>query len=219
MKLKEMHKAKELRNQGMSLKAISEYLHVSKSSVSRWVHDISLSKDAIAQLKKSPYSTQAIEKRREVRLKNEALKRSLAINNARQSIRSITSTQLHLIGTMLYWAEGGKTQRLVRFSNGDPRMITIMMKYFREICKVPENKFRGYIHIHPHLDVEEAEQYWSSLTQIPRSQFFKTYRKPNSSSQNKKNTLPFGVFDIYVLDTALFYKINGWAIGIFDKSS
>lgn len=116
---------------------------------------------------------------------------------------------------MLYWAEGGKTQRMVRFSNGDPEMIKIMMAYFRNICDVDESKFRGYIHIHPHLDFRNAEKYWSNVTDIPLGQFFKTYRKQNRSSLNKRNTLPNGVLDIYVLDTELFLKITGWARGIF----
>lgn len=121
------------------------------------------------------------------------------------------------MGVMLYWAEGGKTQRMVRFSNGDPEMIKIMMTFFRRICKVPESKFRGYIHIHPHLDFRAAENYWSSISEISLDQFFKTYRIPNKSSQNKKNSLPNGVFDIYVLDTNLFLKITGWAKGIFSS--
>ena len=40
-------------------------------------------------------------------------------------------------------------------------------------------------------------------------------RKPNKSSQGKKNTLPYGTFDIYVLDAQLFLKIIGWTRGIF----
>lgn len=110
---------------------------------------------------------------------------------------------------MLYWAEGGKTQRPVRFSNGDPEMIKIIMHFFRTACEVPESKFRGYIHIHPHLDHIKAETYWSEVSGIPFGQFFKTYRNKNKSSQNKRNSLPYGVLDVYVLDTQLFYKIQG----------
>ena len=119
---------------------------------------------------------------------------------------------------MPYWAEGGKTRRIVRFSNGDPKMIKIMMRFFREICLVPDKKIRGYIHIHENLDYIAAELYWSKVMNIPIEQFFKTYRKPNKSSQSKKNSLPYGVMDIYALDTNLFYKLCGWASGIFERS-
>jgi hypothetical protein len=92
-----------------------------------------------------------------------------------------------------------------------------MMAFFRRVCNVPESKFRGYIHIHPHLDHIKAEEYWSSVSRIPITQFYKTYRKPNKSSQGKRNSLPFGVFDIYIMDINLFLNITGWARGIFSS--
>lgn len=217
MKIDERRRARVLRQQGYSINEISAVLGVAKSSVSIWVRDIQLAPDQFTKLSARPYTLEAVEKRRTSRLRNEDNKRTSQINIAERSIRKISKKELLLIGTMLYWAEGGKTQRMVRFSNGDPRMIKIMMEYFRRVCDVPENKFRGYIHIHPHLDYIAAEKYWSDVTSIPLTQFFKTYRKPNISSLGKKNTLPYGVMDIYVMDTAVFYKITGWAQGVFSS--
>lgn len=88
------------------------------------------------------------------------------------------------------------------------------MRFFREICVVPESKFRGHLHIHEHLDYRTAEKYWSNITGIDSSQLFKSYRKQSFASQNKKDSLPMGTFDIYVMDTQLFYKIVGWIRGI-----
>jgi len=126
----------------------------------------------------------------------------------------LSTRELWLIGTALYWAEGGKTKRMVRFSNGDPEMIQLMMRYFREVCEIPEEKFRGYIHIHDSLDHIAAEQYWSKISNIPITNFYKTYRKPNPSSKGLRQTLPYGVFDIYVADVTLFLKIQGWTKGL-----
>ncbi|MBW3569439.1 hypothetical protein KY385_04895 [Candidatus Parcubacteria bacterium] len=215
MKKNEKLKAVELRKAGHSIKYISRELEVAKSSVSLWVRSVEISFDKQVRLKSNSHSSETIEKRRASRLENELAKRNAVINEAKNSVKNIDIHALKLIGVMLYWAEGGKTQRLVRFSNGDPEMIKIMMAFFRQVCIVPEAKFRGYIHIHPHLDYKKAEQYWSELSGIPLNQFFKTYRKKNISSQNLKNSLPYGVFDIYVMDTKLFYKIIGWSQGIF----
>jgi len=209
--------ARKLRVEGYSLNEISRTLGVAKSSVSLWVRDIVLSESQENYLKEKGFYREAIERRRTSRLANEKEKREQVILAAEKSITKISSKQLWFLGTMLYWAEGGKTQRLVRFSNGDPEMIKIMMAFFKRVCEVPDRKFRGYIHIHPHLDYIEAETYWSVISGIPLDQFFKTYRMPNKSSQNKKNSLPYGVFDIYVLDTKLFLKITGWARGIFSS--
>lgn len=196
---------------------ITQILGVAKSSVSIWVRDIEISESQLENLKQKGHKRQVIESRRRSRLKNEEQKRQLIIDEATKSIHEISHKELWLIGIMLYWAEGGKTQRMVRFSNGDPEMIKIMMAFFRQVCQVSESKFRGYIHIHPHLNHKYAELYWSSISDIPLTQFFKTYRKPNKSSQNKKDSLPNGVFDIYVLDTKLFLKISGWARGVFSS--
>ena len=111
----------------------------------------------------------------------------------------------------MYLGEGGKTSRgMVRLANSDPDVIKIMMRFFREVCKVPETKFRGSIHTFVHADVNKSEEYWSKISGIPRHQLYRTYVKQSSASLFKRNTLPFGTFDIYVCDTRLFLTIMGW---------
>jgi len=215
MKIKERDHAIALRTKGLSINEIAKQLHVAKSSVSTWVRHVIISPKQYNTLLQRSHTTEVIEKRRHSRLLNEETKRNIIISEAQKQITKISNKELWLMGVMLYWAEGGKTQRMVRFSNGDPEMIKIMMEFFRRVCRVPEPKFRGYIHIHPHLNIEMAEQHWSEIAKIPKNQFFKTYSKQNKSSKNKKDTLPHGVLDIYVLDTKLFLKIVGWAKGIF----
>lgn len=207
-------KARQLRRQGWSIKAIARTIGAAQSSVSLWTRDIKLSPSQQQLLKNRSHSRQAIEKRRCSRLSNELSKRNKVIATAMTQVGGLTKRELWLIGTSLYWAEGGKTQRLVRFSNGDPQMILLMMRYFRESCGVPEAKFRGYIHIHESLDAKAAEEYWSQVAQIPLQRFYKTYNKPNSSSKGLRRTLPYGVLDIYVADVILFLKIEGWIQGI-----
>ncbi len=218
MKLIEKDASIDLRRKGYAINAIAKELGVAKSSVSLWVRNIQLTERQVNKLKLSPFTNIAIERRRESRLKNENRKRQESISSAQSEVPILDAKNLWLMGVMLYWAEGGKTQRMVRFSNGDPEMIKIMIKFFKIVCEVPNTKLRGYIHIHDSLDHKAAEEYWSNISGIPISQFFKTYRKPNKSSLNNKNTLPYGVLDIYVLDVKLFYKISGWAKGIFDNS-
>jgi len=175
---KEKEKARKMRSEGYSIKEIAKTLNVAKSSVSVWVRDIKLTGRQTRGLSANGGLRETIEKRRVTRLKNETAKRQIILDVAQREVEEISLKELWLIGVMLYWAEGGKTQRgLVRFSNGDPEMIKIMMAFFRRVCDVPEKKFRGYIHIHLHLDHKKAEKYWASETGIDLSQFFKTYRK------------------------------------------
>lgn len=159
MKLAEKLLARKLRQQGYSLNEIAAKLGVAKSSVSTWVRDIELTPQQKNRLNSKGFHVNAIEKRRISRLANEERKRQAVILGAQHSVPKISREQLWLIGVMLYWAEGGKTQRMVRFSNGDPEMIKIMMAFFRQVCGTDEKKFRGYIHIHPHLNHKNAEKY------------------------------------------------------------
>lgn len=207
-----------LRSTGMSIKAIAKELNAAQSSISIWTRHVKLTDKQVLQLKKNAHLPEVVEKRRQSRIKSELTKRTGIINEARTEIGSISHRELWLAGTCLYWAEGSKTQSTVQFANGDPSMIILMLRYFREICHAEEQKIRGGIHIHEHLDTQAAEEYWQNITRIPRERFYKTYNKPNKSSKGLRNSLPYGVCDIYVHDYRLLLKIKGWISGIYDAS-
>lgn len=221
MKSQERLWARQLRSEGLSINEIVQKTGFTKSSVSLWVRSIVLTGAQKKRLLGKGRQLEDIEKRRNTRLTNERLKRQVIIDAAKKQISSLSIRELWLIGIMLYWAEGGKTQRgLVRFSNGDPEMIKIMMKFFKIVCNIPEEKIKGHIHIHSHLNTRRAEQYWSSISGIPLNRFYKTYNKPNKASKyhKGKDSLPYGTFDTYICNTELFLKICGWSQAIFSSS-
>ncbi len=210
----------QLRRKGLSIKLIAKQLRAAQSSVSIWVRDVELSKDQREALKKNIHSPKVIERRRQTRLKNELAKRSAVIDKAAKRVgANLSKRELWLIGTSLYWAEGTKNHGMVMFSNGDPKMIKLMLRYFRDVCQADENKMRARIHIHQNLDVSRAERYWREITNIPKDRFYKTYNKPNKSSKGTRNSLPRGVCEIYVLDTQLHLKIRGWTQGIYTAAN
>lgn len=210
MKAKEKKIAIEMRKSGKSMNEIAKKLNIAKSSVSYWVRDVELTKEQRKKLSQKGFSVDAVEKRRINRLRNENNKRELIIDEAKKDIKEVSDYELKIIGAMLYLGEGRKTQRTVSIANADPDVIKMIMKFFRKICKVKEEKFRGHIHIHSHLNVKKAEKYWSEVSGIPLSQFYKTYSKPSVATKSKKDSLPLGTFDIYVCDTKLFLTIMGW---------
>lgn len=210
MKYIEKQEALELRKKGESIKVIAKKLGVSKASVSFWVREIKLDNKQRTALTERGFSVEAIEKRREKRLFNENTKRKILIDKAKEDIKNISNKELLIIGAMLYLGEGGKTKRMVRISNSDPDVIRIMMKFFREICHTSEDKFRGHLHIHSHLEIKKAEKYWSNVSQIPTSRFFKTYSKPSIASLGKKDSIPNGTFEVHVNDVKVFLSIMGW---------
>lgn len=210
MKLLEQRKAIDLRKGGRSIKEIARVLGVSKGSVSVWVRKTKITEKQQKSLLLRGFTTEAIEKRRAKRIFNEEQKRSLIFEAAKKELE-VSKADLKIIGTALYWAEGGKTKRgMARISNSDPLMIKTMMSFFRVVCEVPPAKFRGHIHIHDPISVKKAEKYWSEVSGISLDQFFKTYTKKSKASLNKFHSLPYGTFDIYVCDTKLFLTIMGW---------
>lgn len=211
MKREEKDFATQLRKEGMAMNEIAKKVGVSKSSVSLWVRDVALTEKQRNSLSKNGFSVDVIEKRRVARITNTRNRRRLEMDLAKKDIKAISKQELFLIGVALYWGEGGKTERsMVRIANADPYVISFMMRFFREVCEVPEAKFRGHVHTFSHLHAVKAEKYWSGISGIPHTQFFKTYSKPSIASKNKKDSLPYGTFQIYVCDTKLFYRIKGW---------
>ena len=211
MKLIEKEKARVLRKQGKSINQIVTEAGLTKSSVSLWVRDIILTKSQKNRISERGRSIESVERRRVARLFNEQAKRQTVFDKAKEDYNSISQEELKLIGIILYLGEGGKTERgSARLSNSDPLVIKIMMRFFREVCKVPEKRFRGNVHTFAHADVEKTEKYWSQITGIPRIQFQKTYIKASSASLQKRYTLPYGTFSINISDTKLFLTIMGW---------
>jgi predicted transcriptional regulator len=210
MKREEQDKARILRTEGKSLNEIVKLLGVSKASVSLWVRDVKLTESQRAELTARGYSVDAVEKRRENRIQNTRARHRVIMDSAKASVDSISTRELLLIGTALYWGEGGKTnQGAARIANTDPNVMRLMMRFFREIYSVPEEKFRGHVHTFSHLNAKEAEEYWSGISGIPLTQFYKTYSKPSKASLGKKDNLPYGTFQIYVCNTNLFLTIMG----------
>ena len=101
-----------------------------------------------------------------------------------------------------------------RLKNGDYGSDAM---YFVTICSQNREHYFGDI-VDDEMQLSQlgmaAEKYWSEITNIPISQFYKTYSKPSVASKGKKDSLPFGTFDIYVCDTKLFLTIMGWIEGI-----
>jgi hypothetical protein len=48
----------------------------------------------------------------------------------------------------------------VEFTNTDPKMIKLMMEFFRKILEVPESKFKILVRISENGNIEKAEDFW-----------------------------------------------------------
>jgi hypothetical protein len=217
MKLKEKITAINLRKLGKSYSEIRKKIKVSKSTLSLWLRDIKLTPKQENRIyvklrQKNAYRLAKINQQKRIERTKEIIERS------KKEISLYLKDPLFLAGLMLYWAEGDKSERgeEVKFTNSDPAMIKLMIKWFREICKIPKEKFRIAIHIHNLLCRGDVERYWSKITNIPLSQFYKTQIK-STSLKHRKNPLYNGTCAIRIGDKDLFRRIKGWRLGFLER--
>jgi len=204
-----------MRFRGKSYGEIRKKLRVSKSTLNRWLEKIeltSLQKTQILKgLEKSRLAASNLKKA-------DRLKRTKEMYQAgMQEFLFLSKKSLFKVGLALYWAEGDKNRlERVKFTNSDHRLIALMMRWFREICRVPENKFRIALHIHNlHMSTEVVD-YWKHITNISEKQFHRPYVKRTSLGQ-RKNILYNGTCSIIINSKDLFRRITGWKIALLDE--
>jgi hypothetical protein len=210
MKLAEKIEAISLRKAGKSYSEIREKIKVSKSTLTLWLREVELTSEQKERLyvglrQANGYRLAKLNQQKRIRQTKKILE------EAENEFPLLVSNSLFLCGLMLYWAEGDKSEirEDVKFSNSDPAMVTFMMRWFREICKVRENKLKIELHIHTLFCRPDIEKYWSEITKIPLSQFHKTQVKP-TSLKYRKNHLYNGTCAIRINSKDLFRRIKGW---------
>lgn len=206
-----------LRKKKKSYREIAKSIHVSKSTVSYWLHDIDWSRDIQEQLTER---TRLLSQKRLIHL-NE-LKRVKwqkvylqAENEATREFEKFKQNPLFVAGICLYWGEGDRNfvNGKVRLSNVNERLLSIFRVFLEEICKVNKEKINAYILLYPDLDKETCLNYWSKSIGIEKENFFKI---SVIEGRHKKNRLAHGVCSINVSNKYLKKKILIW-IDLFSK--
>ncbi len=208
MKLEEKDVAIRLRRGGASYGEILKKVKVSRGTLSAWLRDIELGPAQLKRLLKGREISRHASGAKKKYIREQKTLR--IIEAAKNEFGSMIKNPLFLIGLFLYWAEGDKhRQERIKFTNSDPVLITFIMRWFREVCMVPELKFRVALHIHNLRVSTEVKKYWSKVTGIPTSQFQKVYVKP-STLKYRRNVLYNGTCAIVVNNKDLFRRIFGW---------
>jgi len=217
MKPQERIRAIKLRKKGKSYKEILKEVKVSKGTLSVWLRDVPLTKqqkDRLYITLKQRGAYRAAKARQQARIdRTEEI-----IIEAKREAKYLIKNPLFLAGLMLYWAEGDKSDEveLVKFSNSDSKMIEFIMRWFREICEVPEEKFKVCVHAHSLHCRKEIESFWSKVTGVPSKQFYKTQIKPTSLGY-RKNKLYNGTCAVGISNKDLFRRIKGWKLAFIEE--
>lgn len=222
MKILLKEKAITLRKKGLTYSEILKQIPVAKSTLSLWLKSVNLSKRQNQRLTEKKLAAM---QRGAIAKKNQRIERSLHIKNkATSEIKNISDRDLWLIGIALYWAEGAKQKehnisQKVAFSNGDPLMVKLFLKWLKEIVKIPDSDifFEIYTHEYFRNTISETIEYWSKITNVPEYKFDRIYYKRNKINTKRKNTGNgyYGLLRICVKkSTDLNRKITGWINGI-----
>ena len=203
------NEAVALRSKGLSYNEILKFVHVGQGTISRWCSKILLTKEQKERLLEKKRNTPLIRqlRRQAIQCKKEA--KVWAKEQISKLSDRDTAQILFLSGILLYWAEGTKQSgcKGIEFTNTDPDMILMMMEFFREILKIPENKFRITVRMGHKGNIRRAENYWSNLTQVSREQFNNPELlnlKKNSKSLEK---YPYGMCRIIIHNVSASRKM------------
>lgn len=217
-KIGEKERAIALRNEGLSYREILSKVSVAKSTLSLWFRSVGLSQEQKQRLtqKRIDAALRGAAKRREQRI----LATQLSARLAREEFRRIKNQGLWLAGVMLYWAEGSKQKATnvsqgVKFSNSDPAMIRLFLRWLAVIVRVPPEDILCELYIHRSGNAEKAMRYWN--VQLAPLKIGPTYFKQNKILTVRKNIGEGynGLVTVRVRkSTNLNRKISAW-ISIF----
>ena len=215
-------KAQNMRRKGRTYSEILKHVPVAKSTLSSWLHEVGLSKSQKQRI---------TEKRKQAQMKGAAAQKnkrisrqSFLIEEGFNEVKSISNRELLLLGAALYWAEGGKEKEGKpgtgsSFSNSDPKMLALFIKWLKECVNVKNEDISAdlYIHESHKHNIEKVLKKWSILLHKPRSFFKFVYLKKNKINTKRKNTgaLYIGLLRVNIRASSnLNRKITGLIKGI-----
>ncbi len=209
------------RKKGYSYNMIRGKIGVNKSTLSNWLAKIPFSpnKELIKRIGLAKLKSASFKHRQKI---NEIEEMRIL---AKKELGQMTKRDLWFLGIGLYLGEGSKAYEQTRFSNSNPEMIKIAIKWFREICKLKDENFSPAIHCYPDNDIEDTLNYWSKVTGIHKKQFAPIYidRRTNKLTVKKK-TLPYGTMHLCIrsygkkeFGRRLHRRIMGWIKSSLDQ--
>ncbi|OGM74333.1 hypothetical protein A2382_02895 [Candidatus Woesebacteria bacterium RIFOXYB1_FULL_38_16] len=224
-KIEERNNAIELRKVGHSYNEILKKVNVSKSTLSLWLKNVNLSKQSKIILRSKLDHAQKLGAQIRHRQRIEKVAR-IELDSISE-ISDVNANELFLMGVMLYWGEGSKQKsnisQRVEFSNSDPSMCRLFIKWLRESIGVNNKDIVPCVYVHESKKnmAKEMVNYWSKQIDFPAVRFGKTcftktvYPRKN---QRKLTRVYYGQLRIRVKrSTDLNRKITGWTKGICMK--
>jgi hypothetical protein len=116
-----------LRRQGLSYGEIMDRIPVPKGTLAGWCRGITLKAEQVRAIRERTGSWRGVPRNTQ-RKRREEIDRIRT--EAEQQVPSLIREPLWLAGTIMYWAEGGKTQKTLQMTDSDPRVLRLFYKTY-----------------------------------------------------------------------------------------
>ncbi len=210
-------KVRRLRAQGWSLGEIRLKMDIPKNTLSGWLKNIVLTEKQKKRIREKIIASGAIGRPLAAKLMCEKMEKWK--QGIRDKVRHLERLPLEnpeigkLICGILYLCEGAKypSSQSMTFGNSDPEIIKTFLGLLRKYFNIREEKLHCRIMPRWDQDIKKLQSFWSKITKIPVSRFYKT--KPDARTKGKKTTNEKykGVCALQYCDTSLQFELQ--AIG------
>jgi|SRR3989338_2947172 len=199
---KTKQKALELVRLGKTYAQIQTNLAIPKSTLSVWVSQIGKKPDRARQLAHLNVAriaaTAALRRNKESRI----AKATLVATQLAGAISIDREETGKALLAMLYWAEGGKQDGNMKFTNTDSNLIVLFITLLRKQYAVDEKRFHVALQLHSYHRSKEEISFWSKILNIPVSQFWKIYRKPRGGRRTYRRN-SHGICNLHYASSAI----------------
>jgi hypothetical protein len=185
-KPEERKQARELRKQGWAIHEIAKELNKHKDVIIGWCRDIELTEEQKESIKQNNPRWEAQQKGADVNKQLAQKQRMLYQEKGREKARE--GSLLHLMGSILYWAEGAKDRTNLNFINTDTNMLKLFVRFLREEMKI-ENTFirlKIWHHTSDETEIARIRQYWLDSLDLPIDTNVHLYLKVGTASRKKR---------------------------------
>ncbi|MFO7548041.1 MAG: hypothetical protein R6X29_04080 [Acidimicrobiia bacterium] len=197
---------RRLRRLGWSYGEIMSILPVAKGTLAGWCREIRLSQEQCRAIAWRAGGQLGVP--RDTQRKRRAEVEQIRAK-ARSEVPSLLAEPLWVAGTVLYWAEGSKTTRMVELTNADPDALRLFMSWARRYHDRGA-RFRANLNLHADNDENAAIAWWCERLGLVPGDFTKTFIKPDGTG-HRKNHLVQGVCRVRMRRSGdAWHRTMGW---------
>lgn len=201
--------ASDMRRRGFSYSEIKNRLHIPKSTLSYWLKNIKLTPEQIKKLNDKRLETARANALKKISKTSQLIEEIK--NSSAKDVKEISKRELWLMGIVLYWKNGNKSdlKKGVHFSSSDPYLIRLFLKWLREVGGIRDEEIKFDIFAGKKTD--EVIKYWAKVTGFPQSYFTNLYFQKGGKKKNSK----VGFLRIKVVQSSMLARqIAGWIEGL-----